>query len=126
MHLSIALKFAVLFNVTLKVRSPFFSLAYSHVHILNSCKCGLNPLTHSEDYVHLSIFGLNFAISIFNVTLKTRSMSPKLYQLFCHVIVLDSCKIGQNQLTTSEDNVHLSMFCPKFSSFYSNVTLEIR
>ena len=76
--------------------------------------------------MHLSIFGLNFAISISNVTLKTRSRSPKLHQLFCNVLVLDSCKIGQNQLTKSEDNVHLSMFCPKFSSFYSNVTLEIR
>ena len=76
--------------------------------------------------MHLSIFGLNFAISISNVTLKTRSRSPKLYQLLCHVHVLDSCKIWQNQLTKSEDNVHLSMFCPKFSSFYSNVTLKIR
>ena len=78
--------------------------------------------------MHLSIFGLNFAISnsISNVTLKTRSRSPKLYQLFCHFHVLDSCKIGQNQLTKSEDYVHLSMFCPKFSSFYSNVTLKIR
>ena len=76
--------------------------------------------------MHLSIFGLNFAISISNVTLKTRSRSPKLYQHFCHVHVLDSCKIGQNQLTKFEDNVHLSMFCPKFSSFYSNVTLKIR
>ena len=76
--------------------------------------------------MHLSIFGLNFAISVSNVTLKTRSRSPKLYQLLCHVHVLDSCKIWQNQLTKSEDNVHLSMFCPKFSSFYSNVTLKIR
>ena len=32
--------------------------------------------------MHLSIFGLNFAISISNVTLKTRSRSPKLNQLF--------------------------------------------
>ena len=69
-------------TLKVKVTSPFFSLAYSHVHILNSCKFGKNPGTHSKDNVHLSIFGLNFAISISNVTLKIRSGSSKPYQLF--------------------------------------------
>ena len=62
--------------------SPIFSLAYCHVHILISCKFGLNPLTHSKDNVHSSIFDLYFAISVSIVTLKIRSRSLKLYQLF--------------------------------------------
>ena len=69
-------------TLKVRVRSEIFPLAISHVHILNLCKFGLNPLTHSEDNVHLSIFSLNFAISISNVILKIRSRSPKLYQLF--------------------------------------------
>ena len=43
---------------------------------------GKNQLAQSEDNVHLSIFALLFAISISNVTLKIRSRSPKLHQLF--------------------------------------------
>ena len=74
----------------------------------------------------LSIFSLNFAISISNVIFKIRSRSPKTLSAFCDVHVLDSCQLGQNQLTQSEDNVHLSIFCPKLCSFYSNVTLKIR
>ena len=62
--------------------------------------------------MHLSIFSLNFAISISNVILKIRSRSPNLYQLFAMSMYyrLNSCKLGQNQLTQSEDNLHLSIF----------------
>ena len=63
------------------------------VHILNVCKFGLNPLTHSEDNVHLSTFDLNLAISITYVTLKIRSRSPKLYQPFA----MSMYKIHANQ-----------------------------
>ena len=76
---------------------------------------GKKPLTHSVDNVHLSIFGLNFAIWFSYVTLKIKSRSPK---LFCHVHILDSCKFGQNPLTHSEDSVNLSDFSTKLSSFF--------
>ena len=62
--------------------------------------------------MHLSIFGLNFAISISNGTMKIRSRSLKLYHLFAM-----SCKLGQNQLTQSEDNVHLSIFALNLAVF---------
>ena len=75
--------------------------------------------------MHLSIFGLHFAILISNVTLK-QGQGLLILSAICQVHILDSCKLGQNQLTKSVDNVHLSMFCPKFSRFYSNVTLKIR
>ena len=56
--------------------------------------------------MHLSIFGLNFAILISNVTLKIRSRSPKLYQLFAMSMYKIHANLGQNQQTHSEDNVH--------------------
>ena len=59
--------------------------------------------------MHLSIFGLIFAILISNVTV---SFLP------CVCISFMQIKAKSAQ-TQSEDNVHLSIFCPKFSSVYS-------
>ena len=49
---------------------------FCHIKVLKSCKFGEEMLTHSENNVHLSIFGLNLAVSISHVTLKIRSRSP--------------------------------------------------
>ena len=83
-------------NVTLKIRSRPPKLYWFIVmsRYFNSCKFGLNPLTHSKDNVDLSILGLFFAIWPSNVTLKIRSRSPKFFKVFCHIHVLDSCKFG--------------------------------
>ena len=47
---------------------------------------------------------LNLAFYFPNLTLKVRPRSPIFFIFFCHVHVLNSCKIGQNQPTQSEDN----------------------
>ena len=62
---------------------------------------------------------------VFYCDLENMVKVSKTFLTFCHVHVLDSCKFGQNTLTHSEDNVNLSNFSPKFSSF-STVTLKIR
>ena len=60
--------------------------------------------------MHLSIFGLNYAIWFSNVTFENKVKVSKTLSAFCPVHVLDSCNLGQNQLIQSEDNVHLSIF----------------
>ena len=58
--------------------------------------------------MHLSIFGLNLAASFSNVALKMR-------------FVMSMYKIHANlgdQLTQSEDNVHLSIFARKFAVLF--------
>ena len=65
-----------------------------------------NLLAHSEYYVHkLSSF-------YFSCDLENKVKVPKPLSDFCHVHILDSCEFWQNQLTQSEDNVHLSIICP--------------
>ena len=63
---------------------------------------------------------------VFSCDLENGVKVPKSLSAFCHVHVLDSCEFGQNQLTQSEDNVHLSIFDLILAAFFSNVTLKIK
>ena len=60
--------------------------------------------------MHLSIFGLNQPASFSNVTLDMRFVMS-MYKIHG--------TLGKNQLTQSEDNVHLSIFALNFSVFIS-------
>ena len=59
--------------------------------------------------MHLCIFGLNLAASFSNVTLKMRFVMP-MYKIHAN--------LGKNQLTQSEDNVHLSIFALNFAVLF--------
>ena len=58
--------------------------------------------------MYLSIFGLNLAASFSNVALKMR------FVMFMYKIHVN---LGKNQLTQSEDDVHLSIFALNFAVF---------
>ena len=59
--------------------------------------------------MHLSILGLNLAASFSNVALKFRFVMS-MYKIHAN--------LGKNQLTQSEDNVHLSIFALKFAVLF--------
>ena len=76
----------------------------------------MQMLTHSEDNVH-KYFGPKFSGFYFSCDLENKVKVPKSLSDFCHVHILDLCEFWQNQLTQSEDNVHLRIICHKFCSF---------
>ena len=88
-----------------------------------SCKFGYNLLNHSKENVYFKVFGLNLDGFFSNVPLKIRpgSQSKNFSSFLSCPCIRFMWTWVKSADPRSVDNVHLSNYSPKSSSFF-NVT----